>query len=84
MSKHITFEHHEGGFFSNFNKVITHLTSTSDVSKITWNLKGQPFGAFAYNNDEVFSNLFQSYDEQKAITSSVVIKEFEYLELVNI
>lgn len=80
MNTHITFNHHEGGFFSNFNKVITHLAHNHDVSKITWNLNGQPFGAFAYNCGEVFSKLFQPYDDKQKITNNVSVGEFKYLE----
>ena len=80
MSIHITFNQHEGGFFSNFNKVITHLAHSEEVTKITWNLRGQPFGAFAYNCSEVFSMLFEVYDENKPITSIANIEEFKYLE----
>lgn len=80
MSIHIDFCHHEGGFFSNFNKVITHLTHSADVSKVTWNLRGQPFGAFAYNCNEVFSNLFECYDEGKDIKSKIIISRFEQLQ----
>lgn len=63
MSHHLIVHQHEGGFFSNFNKVITFLESHPEISKITWNLQGQPFGAFAYDCGEVFSKLFISYDE---------------------
>lgn len=80
MSKHVIFNYHEGGFFSNFNKVITHLTHNKDVSKITWNLRGQPYGAFAYNASEVFSGLFKPYDEKILTSSEYTIKEFEHLD----
>jgi hypothetical protein len=80
VSIHIDFNHHEGGFFSNFNKIITHLTHNEDVSKVTWNLKGQPFGAFAYNCEEVFSNLFECYDEGRDIKSKINISEFKQLQ----
>ena len=80
MSKHILFNHHEGGFFSNFNKVITCLAHEEDVTKITWCLQGQPFGAFAYNCDEVFSKLFETYDEKKPIESYYGKAQFEHLE----
>jgi hypothetical protein len=61
MKIHLKVHQHEGGFFSNFNKVTTFL-SDNDVCKITWNLHGQPFGAFAYNCGEVFGKLFQHYN----------------------
>lgn len=80
MSKHIIFNHHEGGFFSNFNKVITHLAHNQDVTKITWQLRGQPYGAFAYNVNEVFSSLFETYDEGASINSECYVSEFKHLE----
>ena len=80
MSKHVIFNHHEGGFFSNFNKVITHLAHNKNVTKITWNLRGQVYGAFAYNVNEVFSELFEPYDEEISINSEYYIKEFEHIE----
>ena len=60
---HLNVLFHEGGFFSNFNKVVTFLAlTTNNVVKITWNLQGQPYGAFAYNCGEVFGKLFQEYN----------------------
>lgn len=56
---------HEGGFFSNFNKIATYLSDYPNVSKITWHLYGQPYGAFAYNCGELFSNLFKTYQSEK-------------------
>ena len=59
---HLKVKFHEGGFFSNFNKVVTFLSQTKDtVTEITWDLKGQPYGAFAYNCGEVFSKIFDKY-----------------------
>jgi hypothetical protein len=80
MSNNIIFLQHEGGFFSNFNKVISYLANNSEVSKITWDLKGQPYGAFAYSCDEVFSHLFKQYSSGVAPIKDIRIKEFEYLE----
>jgi len=34
--------HHEGGFFSNFNKVTTYLKD-KNVAGIHWNLQVQPY-----------------------------------------
>lgn len=60
---HLIVHAHEGGFFSNFNKVTSYLNSTPDrVVKITWNLQGNSYGAFAYSCGEVFGKLFKPFD----------------------
>ncbi len=79
MSIHVIFNQHEGGFFSNFNKVVTHLAHTEDVSRVTWNLKGQPYGAFAYECEELFSNLFEQYNTEKQISNTSIVTDFKYL-----
>lgn len=59
---------HEGGFFSNFNKVTTFIKDTQyNIVKINWNLQGQKYGAFAYNCGEVFGKLFQQFDTNEQI-----------------
>lgn len=64
---HVIVQFHEGGFFSNFNKVTTFLNNTKDnIVKITWDLQGQPYGAFAYNCGEVFGKLFEPYNTEEA------------------
>jgi hypothetical protein len=69
MSLHLVVHQHEGGFFSNFNKVVSFLEAHPEVSKITWDLQGQSFGAFAYGCGEVFSKLFVSYDTSPCLTT---------------
>lgn len=65
---HVIVQFHEGGFFSNFNKITTFLKNTKDnVVKITWNLQGQPYGAFAYSCGEVFGKLFEPYDTKESV-----------------
>jgi hypothetical protein len=67
---HLRVFQHEGGFFSNFNKV-TNFLRQNDVAKITWHMQGQPYGAFAYNCGEVFSKLFLPYDDESKVTDIV-------------
>ena len=68
---------HEGGFFSNFNKVVTFLALTTDnVVKITWNLQGQPYGAFAYNCGEVFGKLFLEYNTGEDIHETFELQTY--------
>ena len=81
MSVKVKFEMHEGGFFSNFNKVITflnHFEKINDISEVEWNLIGQPFGAFAYNLPEVFGTVFEQYKNGKHKEETTVS---EYLQL---
>lgn len=74
---HLVVQFHEGGFFSNFNKVTTFLKNTKDnIVKITWNLQGQPYGAFAYNCGEVFSKLFQSYNTSEAVEEIYYLQSY--------
>jgi len=78
---HLKVFFHEGGFFSNFNKVATFLALTTDnVVKITWNLQGQPYGAFAYNCGEVFGKLFEEYDTGESIHEICELKVYTNTE----
>lgn len=79
MSTQLKFKMHEGGFFSNFNKVITFLyeyekdKNNNSISQILWDLKGQPYGAFAYNIDNVFGSVFKEYGCDKNIFKENII-----------
>ena len=74
---HLNVLFHEGGFFSNFNKVTTFLKNTSDnVVKITWNLQGQPYGAFAYSCGEVFGKLFEDYNSNVVPDETIVLQTY--------
>jgi len=74
---HLIVSEHEGGFFSNFNKVATFLKGTDKhISKITWNLQGQPYGAFAYSCSEVFSKLFQEYNNGQSVDEIIKLTEY--------
>jgi hypothetical protein len=76
MGTQLIVKQHEGGFFSNFNKVATFLKVTTGISNIKWELYGQPYGAFAYNCGEVFSNLFEPYNNGNKITTIVELTEY--------
>lgn len=71
----MTVHQHEGGFFSNFNKVITFLKN-NNVSKIDWKLYGQPYGAFAYSCGEVFGKLFESYDDGQPSHDQFILRNY--------
>ena len=76
---HLIVKQHEGGFFSNFNKIITFLNDCTDrVVKITWQLKGQTYGAFAYNCDEVYGNLFKEYNTGERIDKIVNLEKYTH------
>lgn len=65
---HLIVKQHEGGFFSNFNKIVTFLSEcTDEIVKISWNLQGQPYGAFAYDCGEVFGKVFNNFTTAKSI-----------------
>lgn len=74
---HLIVKFHEGGFFSNFNKVTTFLRSTThNVVKITWDLQGQPYGAFAYNCGEVFGKLFEIYTSENQYEEEIFLNTY--------
>lgn len=74
---HLEVRFHEGGFFSNFNKVTTFLRDTPhNIVKISWNLQGQPWGAFAYNCGEVFSKLFKEYNTGEDIDETFILETY--------
>ena len=74
---HLIVKFHEGGFFSNFNKVTTFLNNTTDrVVKITWDLQGQPWGAFAYSCGEVFGKLFDIYDLGERVDNDIYLHTY--------
>ena len=74
---HLNVIFHEGGFFSNFNKVTTFLKNTPDnIVKITWNLQGQPYGAFAYSCGEVFGNLFEEYNSHITPDETITLQTY--------
>ena len=68
------------GFFSNFNKLITYLTDHPDITKITFNMfSTAPNTAFSFikEGEELFSKLFEVYDEQKPITNTIIGEIYE-------
>lgn len=76
----LNIQQHEGGFFSNFNKVIAYISECTDnISKITWNLHGQPYGAFAYNCGEVFGKLFEEYNDGRDIDEIINLDTYSNL-----
>jgi hypothetical protein len=77
---HLEVKFHEGGFFSNFNKVTTFIDSCTDnICQITWNMQGQPYGAFAYNCGEVFGKLFVNYNNGELPDEKIVLETYNKL-----
>jgi hypothetical protein len=68
------------GFFSNFNKLITYLVDNPTTTKITYDMRSHgPSSAFSYikENEELFSKLFDIYDEGLETTKSIVSSEYQ-------
>jgi hypothetical protein len=76
---------HDGGFFSNFNKLIAYLKANNDITKITFDVKSLGSGTasgFLNKNNELFSKLFEPYDENVPIIKELIVDEYkENLEI---
>lgn len=75
---------HEGGLFSNFNKLIYYLTKYKDVNKITFNMisnKDNKPLYFIQDNEELFSKLFDIYDDGNESKKKIAITQFRDLEI---
>lgn len=78
---HVEVRFHEGGFFSNFNKVTTFLDSCKDnICQISWNLQGQPYGAFAYSCGEVYGKLFREYNNSQLPDEKYILQTYNNLK----
>jgi GR25 family glycosyltransferase involved in LPS biosynthesis len=68
------------GFFSNFNKLITYLVDHPTISHIDFHMKssaqGLPF-AFIKEGEELFSKLFETYNENKDINEILEKEKYE-------
>lgn len=68
-------EHTNAGFFSQFNKFIGYLVRYPNITKIEYNVKAtKPMNHLPYisEGEELFSKLFQPYDEGKEITDTII------------
>jgi hypothetical protein len=68
------------GFFSNFNKLLTYLVDHPTITKIDYQMKsfgqGSPF-TFIKEGEELFSKLFEPYDENKEITETLEKENYD-------
>jgi hypothetical protein len=68
------------GFFSNFNKLLTYLVDHPTITKIDYQMKsfgqGSPF-SFIKEGEELFSKLFEPYDENKEITETLEKENYD-------
>lgn len=68
------------GFFSNFNKLLTHLVDNPTITKIDYQMKsfgqGSPF-SFIKEGEELFSKLFEPYDENKEISETLEKENYD-------
>ena len=70
---------HEGGLFSNFNKLIYNLSYYNNVSKITYNMissKDNKPLYFINDNEELFSKLFETYDDGTIPSKKVTTQNY--------
>lgn len=75
------------GFFSNFNKLITYLVDNPTITKITYDMRSYgPSTAFSYikENEELFSKLFETYDEGLETTQSIVSSDYQSLRITGV
>ena len=83
--KNITLEiqSHDGGFFSNFNKLISNLHYYKNVNKIIFNMVSkEKFKAFYFikDNEELFSKIFDVYDYGTSDNNTNNIKTDSYID----
>jgi hypothetical protein len=67
---------HDGGFFSNFNKMMIYLIDNPNITCIEYNIIASPSNPPMYyvkNNEEVFSKLLENYDENVSIDKTITI-----------
>lgn len=72
-------ENNGGGFFSNFNMLIYNLTHYKTVNKINFNVKSNKKAKVLYfikENEELFSKLFDVYDDGMTSTKKIVSKRY--------
>jgi len=68
------------GFFSNFNKLMTWLVSDPTITTIDFQMKSGSDGvalSFIKEDEELFSHLFEAYDEKKNITETLEKNSYE-------
>jgi GR25 family glycosyltransferase involved in LPS biosynthesis len=76
--------HLPAGFFSQFNKLITVLVDNPEVTEIEFDMKsGNKDSHFNYikEGEELFSKIFETYDEKKPISETLVKEGFENLTI---
>ena len=67
---------HDGGFFSNFNKMMIYLIDNPNITCIEYNIIASPSNPPMYyvkKDEEVFSKLLENYDENVSIDKTITI-----------
>jgi len=75
---------HNGGFFSNFNKLIYYLKNYPNVVEIQFDVRSTDFKnqlPFIKINEEIFGKLFETYKENKNINRNLIGESYENEEL---
>ena len=80
-------EHEQCGFFATFNKLMTYLVDNPDITKITYNIHSFKVGhAMAYikEGEELFSKLFEPYNEGKPIDEVIDGSYYQHYNLTTV
>ena len=75
-----------GGFFSNFNKLITYLKehNNENIVEIGYDIRASDIGdslPFMNKDVELFNKLFEPYNENKQVDETVEVKDYENYEI---
>ena len=76
--------HLPAGFFSQFNKLITNLVDHPTITHIEFDMKaGNKNSAFGFikEGEELFSKLFENYDEKKPISETLVKESYDNMNI---
>jgi hypothetical protein len=71
------------GLFSEFNKMLTYLLDNPETTEIEFNVRATSPGGglpFIKENEELFSKLFEPYNENKSIDKNVIAEQFYKME----
>jgi hypothetical protein len=71
------------GFFANFNNLIQFLVDMPNITKITYDVKSLSSGSMAYikEDEELYSKIFEPYDEGKSITKTITSIREDYNDI---
>jgi len=80
-------EQEQCGFFATFNKLLTYLVDNKDITKITYDIRSFKEGhAMAYikEGEELFSKIFEPYNENKPIDEVIDGSYYKHYNLTTV